>query len=521
MSGERIAPEILARFRALGIDAELTLKILDGYNEGRYGRTPPVKAAGLPAADGKTVLDLSGAFTWTIGVEEARRNLGRFDRLVLDPESFARRSGERLEFARAGLEALGVRLYPLLSYGVLNGGSATSYVDEKKNSALSPVILEICGKVFERIAADSRGRAKGLTPAFVQPDGSPGPSYLELKMRALLIQALGYRRRALPNPRLALHPLFQMTSVTNDREIGQALRGYRSSPMLSGLIEATGIDACGVLTGVQPLIAAFTHSENGFPKRIFTDAFRRKGEVLPLPGGHGQNFAILKGVYRELLDSGKRFIQLGNVDNLGNTPDPAELALLALSGKRAGFDFAHKTPVDVKGGVLVVDPGGRLECVDIGPAISSEEVARLESAGGSVLFNCATGLFDLERLVGSIDAIVETLPVRFSDQDKDAGRYSQAEQITWEVIGMLDDVFIFGVDKYERFLAAKLLLECLMTSGIGLDNPGYPTDARPERDLKLVASRLHAGLRRKLETVYGMREKAGRWEPRGVEELVY
>ena len=33
----------------------------------------------------------------------------------------------------------------------------------------------------------------------------------------------------------------------------------------------------------------------------------------------------------------------------------------------------------------------------------------------------------------------QNLPVRFSDQDKDAGRYSQAEQVTWEIIGMLED----------------------------------------------------------------------------------
>jgi len=76
------------------------------------------------------------------------------------------------------------------------------------------------------MAEISTGRAKGLTPAFIQPDGTPGPSFLELKMRSLLLQALEYYRRRdtqstqdLPAP---LYPMFQMTSVYNDEEIAGA-----------------------------------------------------------------------------------------------------------------------------------------------------------------------------------------------------------------------------------------------------------------------------------------------------------
>ena len=29
--------------------------------------------------------------------------------------------------------------------------------------------------------------------------------------------------------------------------------------------------------------------------------------------------------------------------------------------------------------------------------------------------------------------------MRFSDQNKDAGHYSQAEQVTWEVIALMED----------------------------------------------------------------------------------
>jgi hypothetical protein len=352
----------------------------------------------------------------------------------------------------------------------------------------------------------------------VHPDGSPGPSYVELKMRSLLIEELRYRKvTGTQDPGLA--PMFQMTSVNNDDEVSAAYTAFRQSPLLKDLIEQTGVDVTKVLTGVQPMIAAFTHERDGKPKDLFTRAFGDEGRILPLPGGHGQNFEVLGPVYGELHGRGKRFVVLGNVDNLGNTIDPVEIALLALSGKQAAFDFAFKTPVDVKGGILVVDQRGRLDCADIGPAISPEEVLQAEATGVPILFNCATGIFDLSYLTENLDSIVEELPMRWSNQIKDAGAYSQAEQVTWEIIGMLDDFYVFGVDKYRRFLAAKLLVEGLMTSGIGLDSPDYPTDNDPAKDLKQVASKLHAGLKRLLVEVYGMRLEGQRWEPVETREL--
>jgi UDP-N-acetylglucosamine pyrophosphorylase len=341
-------------------------------------------------------------------------------------------------------------------------------------------------------------------------------------MRSLLILALQYELRAgddaskRPDPAA---PLFQMTSVYNTEEIARTYDEYRDSPMLADLIDATGIDVTRAETGVQPLLAAYTHSEEGRPKRVFTRAFGREGETLPIPGGHGQNFQVLRDIYRGLYENGKYFAYIGNVDNLGFTVDPASVAYLALSGKEAAFDFSFRTSVDVKGGILVVDQNDRMNAADLGVAVGKDEVAEAESKGKRILFNCATGLFNLEYLAGAIDHIIENLPVRFSDQDKDAGKYSQAEQVTWEIIGMLDDFVVFGVDKYERFLAAKVLLETLMTSGIKLDDPAYPTDEDPTADLRGTAQKLHAGLERKLSTVYGMTRVGDRWVPKSADEL--
>ncbi|NBC30839.1 MAG: hypothetical protein GVY29_12715 [Spirochaetes bacterium] len=515
-----LSPQIRRDMEEKKIDVDRTVTILNNYNAGKYDKVEKVVADEIPAIDGESIIDMTGELSLELPQSQVTERLEALLPSV-EPKHHGRWSGTTVHFDRDQLEHLGEHLLPLVSYGVLNGGSATSYADTKKNSKLSEPLLDLLGDRFEAVAQMSRGKAKGITPAFVNPDGSLGPSFLELKMRALLIRILRYNLRfgAAGDGAPPVAPLFQMTSVFNDHEIAATYHEYRNSPLLGDLIAETGVDITRAETGIQPMIAAYTHSEEGRPKQIFTRAYGEEGASLPLPGGHGQNFDILREVYRGLYESGKRFVYLGNVDNLGFTVDPVSVAYLALTGKQAAFDFSFRTSVDVKGGILVRDQRGRLNAADIGPAISADEVFRQEEAGRKILFNCATGLFSLDYLVPNIDHVVENLPMRFSDQDKDAGKYSQAEQVTWEIVGMLDDFLVFGVDKYQRFLAAKLLLETLMTSGLRIDDPAYPTDERPDKDLRGTAQRLHAGLEKKLAGEYGMAFRNGRWEPKPVEEL--
>lgn len=512
-----VSPELAAQMRKDGIDLELTAEILARYNRGAYDHIKPVEVGGLPEVDGKTVLDLTGEITLRMKVAEAQQNLDRLG-LKIDLTKTGTVEGDEILFTREDLAGLGLQLYPVLAYGVLNGGSASSYVDYKKNRAFNEQLFTLCQREFQLMAAHCEGRAKGLTPAFINKNKTPGPSFMELKMRALLIEILRYQHMVGGRDR-SLLPVFQMTSVYNNEEIRETFRSYKESPLLKDLILATGVDVTQPKTGIQPMLATFTPGP-GKPKAVFTRAFGRENTVLPMPGGHGQNFLVLRDIYRELLENGIKYVTLGNVDNLGYTVNPVTLAITALLNKEGGFEFAFKTVVDVKGGILIIDRQNRLNCVDIGTAISKEEVSRAEEAGKRILFNCAIGLFSLDYLVNNLERIIDSLPMRFSEQDKDAGRYSQAEQVTWEIIALMDNPVIFGVDKYDRFLAAKLLVECLMTSGVGLDDPNYPTAPDPEKDLKGVALQLHAGLRKKLATVYGMKEEDGCWRPKSIAELV-
>lgn len=517
MNDYGFSPKLAENMRSKGIDLGLTSAILKKFNAGAYDHIEPICVHGIPQVDGKTVLDMTGDFQETMAWEKARERIAATG-LSIDLNRIGHRHGAMITFDKTALARLGVLLYPICAFGVLNGGSASSYIDSTKNKDFDSKLFTICQQEFAAIASLCEGKAKGITPAFIHPDGTPGPSFMELKMRFILMEALEYQHLTGRKTHTLL-PIFQMTSVLNDTQIRDCYRHYRESPLLQELIAATGIDVTEVRTGIQPMLAAFSHRSCGKPKTIFGNAFGQPDTPLPMPGGHGQNFAVLREVYRDLHKAGIRFAYLSNVDNLGCTVDAVSLALMVLRNKQAGFEFVFRTVVDVKGGILVEDQNQRITCAEIGMALDKKAMLAAEREGKRILFNCAVGLFNLDYLVPHLDHIIEHLPMRFSDQDKDAGKYSQAEQSTWEIIGMLDDFLIFGVDKYERFLAAKLLLEGLMCSGVGLERPDYPTSADAEKDIKAVATQLHRGLQRKLAGTYGMKLQGRRWLPKSIAEL--
>lgn len=464
---------LLDDMQAKGIDLAATLEILADLNSGTWKGPGNVTATGVPTVDGTSIVPLTAHMSYELSEDVATERLEALG--IGIPKATIRQDG-RLKFKRGELVDIGEYLYGITAWGVLNGGSATSYADRKKNAALGPAVFEAIREGFELLAPLCEGKPKGITPAYINPDGSPGESFLVLKMRAALLRSARYVQRFGMGDRPPL-PFFQMSSQGTDSALAQAYEGYASHPWLAGLIAETGSDPTKPRSAVQTMLAALSHSSEGQPRRIFDRAWGKTDSALALPGGHGQSFRVLAGVYRDLLADGYRYAYLGNVDNIGYYPDPAELAVMALSGAEAGFEFSYRTPVDVKGGILVTTAEGRRTVADLGQAISFDQAARLEASGQQILFNCATGLFDLTALVPELDRIARNLPVRISDQDKDTGKYSQAEQSTWEVVGLLDSPLGFAVEKRERFLAAKLLAETVMASGTR-DTQAFPADLR-------------------------------------------
>lgn len=518
-----ISPTLKSDMESKGIDIALSQEILNDYNAGFYDNIKPVRATSVPRIDGSTVVDLRNSNQpnlplFSFNASEARDNLSVFGIAIPADVELATQSGKnaKASFSSSVLLQIGRKILNFTAFGILNGGSATSYADGKKNLSLGQDVFDAVSSSFAIMAPLCKDLPKGITPAYINPDGSPGASFLELKMRArllLALQASPIGQDAIEQKRRSdgsgeFLPLFQMTSQSNNDVLSRYYLDAASFPLLKHIAVKGGADATNWHTGVQPMISAFSHSFEGRPKHFFDTAYGKEHSSLPLPGGHGQCFRVLSKVLKTFHDEGIRYACLGNVDNLGYAPDPIELAIMAISGQPAAFDFAVRTPMDVKGGILVEEEGGGRTIADIGSAIAFTEVLELERKGFSILFNCASGIFDLDYLVPRIDEIARKLPVRFSDQDKDAGKYSQAEQVTWEVAGLLPSFLAFAVDKKERFLAAKLLLDTLLTSGIGANNPSIPKNVRE------TAQALHSGQAFLLQHMYGLEIVDGKWIPR-------
>ncbi len=503
MDTEILNHELASRLEADGVELDRVLRFLDDYNAGKFGEQKGGGPYTVPDIAHRSILDVPALSSWTMSLREARKRFSELGIPVM-PESLSGTSGGNITFSRTALEKIGVYLYPRNAFGFLNGGAASSYADIKKNSALSGDLLAAFQDQFELMAGLCRGKPKGITPAYINEDGSPGYSFQLLKFRMLLAHKARYAALTGTVPELLL-PAFQMTSVHTDGAISDATREYRHDPLLTGLAERLGCAPVDIHTGVQPMMAAITHSSEGFPRRIFDRAYGKENTGLPIPGGHGQNFEILAPLYRKLHKKGIRYLWLGNIDNMGYTMNPVMLAVFALSGKEAAFETSFRTPMDIKGGVLVAGPDGHMTCADIGPAIKAEDVLAFEGAGKTILFNCGIGLFDLDRLVAQLDSLPYRIPLRVTDQDKDAGLYAQAEQITWEIIGLMDDPLFFAVRKTERFIAAKLLMETLSTS--------LPRKAAGVSEIGDVSIELNRGLEHLLKTEYMLRNNGGCWIP--------
>ena len=236
-AGRGLSEALLRDMGSKSIDAKLTLSILEDYNSGLYDSVGPVEAAGVPAIDGLSVVSLAvaagcevadgGRLQYAVDSREARERLGALG-LGIPPSAREGGGGETL-FDATALEAVGNALLGRTAFGVLNGGSATSYADSKKNLAFGQDVFEALAPAYERLAPLCKDEPKGLTPAYLQPNGSPGESFLLLKMRARLVAA---RRAKERGEKLddSFMPLFQMTSVSNDARVAQAYEEYRAIP---------------------------------------------------------------------------------------------------------------------------------------------------------------------------------------------------------------------------------------------------------------------------------------------------
>lgn len=105
------------------------------------------------------------------------------------------------------------------------------------------------------------------------------------------------------------------------------------------------------------------------------------------PPGHGDMYEALSnsGMLDKLLDMGKEYIFVSNVDNLGATVDPSILAHMVESGAEFIMEVTDKTKADIKGGTIIDYEGGvrLLEIAQVPP----EFVAEFKSVKKFKIFN--------------------------------------------------------------------------------------------------------------------------------------
>ncbi|KAF9585416.1 UTP-glucose-1-phosphate uridylyltransferase [Lunasporangiospora selenospora] len=105
------------------------------------------------------------------------------------------------------------------------------------------------------------------------------------------------------------------------------------------------------------------------------------------PPGHGDLFDSLynSGLLDQLIDDGKEYVFVSNVDNLGATVDEGILNHMVESGAEFLMEVTDKTRADIKGGTLI-DYEGQIRLLEIAQ-VPSEHVEDFKSIKKFKIFN--------------------------------------------------------------------------------------------------------------------------------------
>ena len=200
------------------IDKDFSRRMLDELNMHRL-ELLNVSIKSFPDKRHKSIFNLSGDI---IKLKFEKRLVENNLKKYIDNFSEFLRSEEEDFYIFTGdeLERLGLALYPYLSFGILNGGSATSYVDILKNSDFNEELYLLYeSKILEAKEA-FKDLPKGITPAYINKNGSYGFSFLALKIRHLLMLS----KRYMDLYGVSVKPsMFQMTSFKTNTFISKFL----------------------------------------------------------------------------------------------------------------------------------------------------------------------------------------------------------------------------------------------------------------------------------------------------------
>jgi UTP--glucose-1-phosphate uridylyltransferase len=117
------------------------------------------------------------------------------------------------------------------------------------------------------------------------------------------------------------------------------------------------------------------------------ESFKPEQKELWCPGGHGDIYAALyqSGILENLINQGKEFVFISNIDNLCATVDLKVLYQIMNSDTEFCMEVTRKTKADVKGGTLV-EYDGKLRLVEVAE-VAQKDLSKFLSVNKFKYFN--------------------------------------------------------------------------------------------------------------------------------------
>jgi UTP--glucose-1-phosphate uridylyltransferase len=250
--------------------------------------------------------------------------------------------------------------------------------------------------------------------------------------------------------------------------------------------------------------------QNRFPK-IMADTLEpaqwpQDPELEWNPPGHGDLYAALRasGMLQRLLEQGKRYAFVSNVDNLGAVVDPAMLGYFVQNGFPLLMEVAERSPADKKGGHLAKLGDGRLILRELAQC-PEEDKGVFQDIEQHQYFNTNNIWLDLKQLEERIESrglprlplIVN--PKNLDPRDEHTPEVYQLETAMGAAISSFEHSGAIQVGR-ERFAPVKRTNELLaVRSDCYVLDEGYQLRPDPRRSAGPIVVELDSGFFKKID----------------------
>jgi len=183
-------------------------------------------------------------------------------------------------------------------------------------------------------------------------------------------------------------PLLLMNSFNTHDETEKILAKYLN----------TGLKIHRFYQSRYPRIARDTLSLLSTEHYVRRPDSKRDGEGW-YPPGHGDLWSTLStsGLLDSLLDQGRKYLFVSNIDNLGATVDLNILSYMERESIGFAIEVTDKTMADVKGGTLIISPEGKLKLLEIAQ-VPKQHIEEFKSIRKFRVFNTNNMWVNLHKL---------------------------------------------------------------------------------------------------------------------------